>query len=76
MYILGLPSSPSFQVSEGLDFADMNGRAVIITGLPYPPRMDAKVRMWFLESVERDKCIVMEACVYLINVLLWRLVCT
>ena len=31
------------QVSEGLDFADMNGRAVVITGLPYPPRMDPKV---------------------------------
>ena len=32
------------QVSEGLDFADNNGRAVVITGLPYPPRMDPKVR--------------------------------
>ena len=31
-----------FKVSEGLDFADMNGRAVVITGLPYPPRMDPK----------------------------------
>lgn len=31
------------QVSEGLDFANENGRAVIITGLPYPPRMDPKV---------------------------------
>lgn len=31
------------QVSEGLDFANNNGRAVIITGLPYPPRMDPKV---------------------------------
>ena len=31
------------QVSEGLDFADVNGRAVVITGLPYPPRMDPKV---------------------------------
>ena len=32
------------QVSEGLDFADDNGRAVVITGLPYPPRLDPKVR--------------------------------
>lgn len=24
------------KVSEGLDFADKNGRAVIVTGLPYP----------------------------------------
>jgi hypothetical protein len=31
------------KVSEGLDFANNNGRAVIITGLPYPPRMDPKV---------------------------------
>ena len=31
------------QVSEGLDFADMNGRAVIITGQPFPPRMDPRV---------------------------------
>ncbi|XP_068158803.1 regulator of telomere elongation helicase 1 homolog [Drosophila tropicalis] len=31
------------KVSEGLDFADRNGRAVIITGLPYPPLKDPKV---------------------------------
>lgn len=31
------------KVAEGLDFADMNGRAVIITGLPYPPLKDPKV---------------------------------
>lgn len=31
------------KVSEGLDFADANGRAVIITGLPFPPSMDPKV---------------------------------
>ena len=35
--------SHKLQVSEGLDFADNNGRAVVITGLPYPPRMDPKV---------------------------------
>lgn len=33
------------KVSEGLDFADHNGRAVILTGLPYPPYMDPKVVM-------------------------------
>jgi len=33
-----------FQVSEGLDFADRNGRAVVITGLPFPSAMDAKVQ--------------------------------
>lgn len=31
------------KVSEGLDFADMNGRAVIITGLPFPPYKDPKI---------------------------------
>ena len=31
------------KVSEGLDFADMNGRAVIITGLPFPPLKDPRV---------------------------------
>lgn len=31
------------KVSEGLDFADKNGRAVIITGLPFPPFKDPKV---------------------------------
>lgn len=31
------------KVSEGLDFADSYGRAVIITGLPYPPFKDPKV---------------------------------
>lgn len=35
------------KVSEGLDFADINGRAVVITGLPYPPRMDPKVHKGF-----------------------------
>ncbi|XP_052867380.1 regulator of telomere elongation helicase 1 homolog [Anopheles cruzii] len=31
------------KVSEGLDFSDNNGRAVMITGLPFPPLMDARV---------------------------------
>ena len=39
-------SSSLAQVSEGLDFADMNGRAVIITGQPFPPRMDPRVSQW------------------------------
>ena len=40
------------KVSEGLDFADRNGRAVVVTGLPYPPKMDAKVelKMQFLND--------------------------
>lgn len=31
------------KVSEGLDFADMNGRAVLVTGLPFPPLKDPRV---------------------------------
>ncbi|XP_043912911.1 regulator of telomere elongation helicase 1 [Protopterus annectens] len=41
------------KASEGLDFADMNGRGVIITGLPFPPRMDPKVvlKMQYLDEL-------------------------
>ncbi|XP_069892833.1 regulator of telomere elongation helicase 1-like isoform X2 [Dipodomys merriami] len=41
------------KASEGLDFADMNGRGVIVTGLPYPPRMDPRVvlKMQFLDEM-------------------------
>jgi len=33
------------KVSEGLDFKDDNGRAVVITGLPFPPLFDPKVQL-------------------------------
>ncbi|KAK9281409.1 hypothetical protein L1049_004310 [Liquidambar formosana] len=33
------------KVSEGLDFADHAGRAVVITGLPFATRTDPKVRL-------------------------------
>lgn len=32
------------KVSEGLDFADRAGRAVVITGIPYAMKTDPKVR--------------------------------
>ncbi|XP_065057584.1 regulator of telomere elongation helicase 1-like [Rhopilema esculentum] len=40
------------KVSEGLDFADQNGRVVIITGIPYPPLFDEKIKlkMGFLDE--------------------------
>ena len=31
------------QVSEGVDFSDINGRAVVIIGLPFPPTFNPKV---------------------------------
>eukprot|EP00873_Tetraselmis_striata_P036147 jgi/Tetstr1/456411/TSEL_043145.t1 len=33
------------KVSEGLDFSDRAGRAVILTGIPYPMKTDPKVRL-------------------------------
>ncbi|XP_058848147.1 regulator of telomere elongation helicase 1-like [Acipenser ruthenus] len=43
------------KASEGLDFSETNGRVVIITGLPFPPRMDPKVilKMQFLDEMRR-----------------------
>uniref|UniRef100_A0A4W6E8L3 Regulator of telomere elongation helicase 1 n=1 Tax=Lates calcarifer TaxID=8187 RepID=A0A4W6E8L3_LATCA len=45
------------KVSEGLDFADTFGRGVIITGLPFPPKMDPRVilKMQFLDEMSRNK---------------------
>ncbi|XP_058143299.1 regulator of telomere elongation helicase 1 isoform X1 [Dasypus novemcinctus] len=42
------------KASEGLDFADTNGRGVVVTGLPYPPRMDPRVvlKMQFLDEMK------------------------
>lgn len=47
----------AFQASEGLDFADTFSRGVIITGLPFPPRMDPRVilKMQFLEEMSKNK---------------------
>lgn len=41
------------KASEGLDFADTFGRGVIITGLPFPPRMDPRVilKMQYLDEM-------------------------
>lgn len=47
----------SAKASEGLDFADTYGRGVVITGLPFPPRMDPKVvlKMQYLDEMCRNK---------------------
>uniref|UniRef100_A0A8C9TTG6 Regulator of telomere elongation helicase 1 n=1 Tax=Scleropages formosus TaxID=113540 RepID=A0A8C9TTG6_SCLFO len=43
------------KASEGLDFADTFGRGVIITGLPFPPRMDPRIilKMEYLNEMCR-----------------------
>ncbi|XP_076880804.1 regulator of telomere elongation helicase 1 [Brachyhypopomus gauderio] len=45
------------KASEGLDFADTYGRGVVITGLPFPPRMDPRVvlKMQYLDETCRKK---------------------
>lgn len=50
---LGMPKSPGCilmgvcrgKISEGIDFANEQSRAVVITGLPFPPSHDPKVKM-------------------------------
>ncbi|KAG9331199.1 hypothetical protein JZ751_019913 [Albula glossodonta] len=43
------------KASEGLDFSDTYGRGVVITGLPFPPRMDPRVilKMQYLDEMCR-----------------------
>ncbi|XP_042197672.1 regulator of telomere elongation helicase 1 [Callorhinchus milii] len=45
------------KISEGLDFADINGRGVMVTGLPFPPRMDPRVvlKMQFLDEMRAKR---------------------
>uniref|UniRef100_A0A8C0G6X5 Regulator of telomere elongation helicase 1 n=1 Tax=Chelonoidis abingdonii TaxID=106734 RepID=A0A8C0G6X5_CHEAB len=54
--LLVIESTVHLQASEGLDFADMNGRGVVITGLPFPPRMEPRVvlKMQFLDEMKRQ----------------------
>uniref|UniRef100_A0A1B0CHR4 Regulator of telomere elongation helicase 1 homolog n=1 Tax=Lutzomyia longipalpis TaxID=7200 RepID=A0A1B0CHR4_LUTLO len=44
------------KVSEGLDFADLNGRAVFIPGLPFPPLFDPRVvlKKQYLDENKRN----------------------
>ena len=48
------------KASEGIDFADMHGRAVIITGLPFPPRVDPKVNAK-INFLDKQKKVVSES---------------
>jgi hypothetical protein len=45
------------KVSEGLDFSDGKARAVIITGIPYPPLKDPKVilKRQYLDDLIKNK---------------------
>nr|XP_057907226.1 regulator of telomere elongation helicase 1 isoform X2 [Doryrhamphus excisus] len=45
------------KASEGLDFANTFGRGVVITGLPFPPKMDPRVvlKMQFLDEMNQRK---------------------
>lgn len=64
---LAMPKSPGCilmgvcrgKISEGIDFADEQSRAVIITGLPFPPSFDAKVKMKreFLDNSRANRAI-------------------
>jgi len=44
------------KLSEGIDFSDAKGRAVVITGLPYAPRNDPKVllKRQYLDDLRKD----------------------
>ncbi|KAK9875897.1 hypothetical protein WA026_009684 [Henosepilachna vigintioctopunctata] len=60
------------KISEGLDFADLNGRGVMIIGLPFPPLKDPRVilkkkyldncRSTNQEYIGGDKWYTLEAC--------------
>jgi hypothetical protein len=73
--ILQLFTAISFQVSEGLDFSDNNGRAVIITGLPYPPFKDPRVvlKQQYLDHVRvKNKAVSAPMFEWLSNNVLFR----
>ena len=45
------------KISEGVDFADARGRVVVITGIPYAPAMDPKVKLKreYVDAAFREK---------------------
>jgi len=46
IYLYGIVYSPlHIQTFVGIDFADDKARAVIITGLPFAPYLDPKVKL-------------------------------
>jgi hypothetical protein len=44
------------KASEGIDFSHRNGRAVIITGLPFPPHNDLKIKLKinYLDALHKE----------------------
>ncbi|XP_049608196.1 regulator of telomere elongation helicase 1 isoform X1 [Syngnathus scovelli] len=48
------------KASEGLDFTNTFGRGVIVTGLPFPPKMDPRIilKMQFLDEMNRKQLAV------------------
>lgn len=44
------------KISEGIDFADNNGRAVIVTGLPFPLFTDPRVVLK-RQYLDESKCV-------------------
>lgn len=62
------------KVSEGLDFANENGRGVIITGLPFPPLKDPRIvlKREYLDknaTRENEVCLGVEYCLFWLWVL-------
>lgn len=45
------------KISEGIDFADNNGRAVIVTGLPFPLYTDPRVILK-RQYLDENKCVI------------------
>ena len=65
------------KVSEGLDFSDRAGRAVVITGIPYAPPNDAKVTLKRQVAIPCHRCrvISMHAHAYMHMTCPWQADC-
>lgn len=57
------------KISEGIDFADNNGRAVIITGLPFPLYVDPRVILK-RQFLDENKAVSLISTLYLVFLVL------